>query len=253
MMKALSVTLTLAALSASVQAMPALLQRDSPAISVDGWLSTSTPAISVDGWLNYQTSVSSLEVTLTTGSETEIVEIFPDTTIIDGTSTMVHLATDTVILGTPLETETAAASSGPTKKQSGAIAGGVVGAVLVAAVLVLILVRFRNKRSSAHWRNRITDGRWNLDQKDESIYTANPMPIPDAIPTTAANFSPLAPLMVRDRHGASVSDAPVSPSSPRGHRRNASSLGSIGGSHNRTESFEMSTSPSSPSFPFHDK
>ncbi|KAJ3847232.1 hypothetical protein EV368DRAFT_87963 [Lentinula lateritia] len=92
------------------------------------------------------------------------------------TSDLFTLSTFGIGLPTPAATNSNAATS---SIDGGAIAGGVVAAVVVAVIAVALLLRYRNKRSSRHWRNRLKgvafgpsrnrSGWQNLDIKSDAV------------------------------------------------------------------------------------
>ncbi|KAE9411171.1 hypothetical protein BT96DRAFT_982946 [Gymnopus androsaceus JB14] len=176
-----------------------VLARQSNAVSVDGLsmapseapgLEQPTSAISVDGL-----SMAPLETP--GGPQPEE----PPAISVDGLS-MASLETPSLQQPTSagLATETASAAS--SDSHSGAIAGGVVAAFVVAVVAGVLLLRYRSKRSPNHWRNRVQRGagplgdRWHkLDIKSDIVSTANPVlddhKSPIASPVTAKFSTPL--------------------------------------------------------------
>ncbi|KAK0485713.1 hypothetical protein IW261DRAFT_743344 [Armillaria novae-zelandiae] len=137
-----------------------------------------------------------------------IVSVVPYTEIVSGSITELRSATVTlypVTYATPSpSTSTSTTATSSSTKRNGAIAGGVVGAVIVAAIAVVLFMRFRNKRSPRHWRNRGPVLPW-VDSDGGSgggDVKRPPSPIIATIPspTTAA------PNLVREKHRSSPSD-----------------------------------------------
>lgn len=104
---------------------------------------------------------------------------------------------------TPLESSGSVSepTSATSNNHSGAIAGGVVGGFVIAAVAGVLLVRYRNKRSPHHWRNRVQRGvggdRWhslNIESSTDSEHRIAPAfddhKSPIASPVTAKFSSP---------------------------------------------------------------
>lgn len=169
-------------------------------------------------------------------------------------------------------------SSSSPNRHRGAIAGGVVAAVVIASIAVMLIVRFRNKHSPRHWRNRALEGRLqNLERKSPSSFNhappsaayferpydgTNGTSLPAAADHPADPFvdnvmsptRPLARLILHDKHRPSASDPFVDPhTSPggasRGHHRGQSSFGLSdrkGSYHNQETFIEMDVNPSSP-------
>ncbi|KAJ3811050.1 hypothetical protein F5876DRAFT_76202 [Lentinula aff. lateritia] len=125
-----------------------ILGRQASAVSVDGSVAdllaetpgvqttTNSDAVSVDGPVTMLPPESP-------GLQPASVTV---------TSDLFTLSTFGIGLPTPAATNSNAATS---SIDGGAIAGGVVAAVVVAVIAVALLLRYRNKRSSRHWRNRL--------------------------------------------------------------------------------------------------
>ncbi|KIK67122.1 hypothetical protein GYMLUDRAFT_851601 [Collybiopsis luxurians FD-317 M1] len=123
--------------------------RQADAISVDGFtvLPPETPglqesstigAVSVDGLTTMSSEPPGLQSATITGAVS-----------VDG-------PVSTLPPESPgLQTQAATLSN---TSHGGAIAGGIVGAIVVAAIAAVLLLRYRNKRSPRHWRNRIRNG-----------------------------------------------------------------------------------------------
>ncbi|KAF7361947.1 hypothetical protein MVEN_00539700 [Mycena venus] len=135
------------------------------------------------------------------------------------------------------EPTSGALPSTSSKSNKGKIAGYVVGglAVVIAAIGALVFLRLRSRRSTTHWRNRVT-GTWQ-DQEGKAggpVYVGRPVDrpfdgyypdfkVPVASPTTSA------PVFIREPRLAQPFSVPQ-----RGHTRGSSS------SHIRNDSMEMS-------------
>ncbi|KAK0225833.1 hypothetical protein IW262DRAFT_714472 [Armillaria fumosa] len=135
-----------------------------------------------------------------------IVSVVPYTEIVSGSITELRSATVTlypVTYATPSpSTSTTATSS--SSKRNGAIAGGVIGAVIVAAIAAVLFMRFRNKRSPRHWRNRGPVLPWvNSDGGSGGGDVKRP---PSPIIATVPSPTTAAPILVREKHRSSPSD-----------------------------------------------
>ncbi|KAK0461349.1 uncharacterized protein EV420DRAFT_1640830 [Desarmillaria tabescens] len=167
---------------------------DSNDISVIGFTTTQVHPTSTTTVLSTKTEYT----VVTPLSSGAIVTVEPYTTIVSGSITQTKSATLTLYpITVPSASASIAASS--SSKRNGAIAGGVVGAVVVAAIAAIVFMRFRNKRSPRHWRNR---RQWlNLDGGGGDVKRP-PSPIIATVPspTTAA------PILVREKHRSLPSD-----------------------------------------------
>ncbi|KAH7875276.1 hypothetical protein F5879DRAFT_922752 [Lentinula edodes] len=132
-----------------------ILGRQASAVSVDGSV-TDLPAVTP----GVQTTTNSDAVSVdgpVTMLPPESPGLQPASATV--TSDLFTLNTFGIGLPTPAATNSSAATS---SLDGGAIAGGVVAAVVVAVIAVALLLRYRNKRSSRHWRNRIKGGAFGL-------------------------------------------------------------------------------------------
>ncbi|KAJ4498263.1 hypothetical protein C8R41DRAFT_818504 [Lentinula lateritia] len=149
-----------------------ILGRQASAVSVDGSvtdLPAETPGV--------QTTMNSGAVSVD-GPVTMLPPESPglQPASVTVTSNLFTLSTFGIGLPTPAGTNSSAATS---SIDGGAIAGGVVAAVVVAVIAVALLLRYRNKRSSRHWRDRIKGGAFgpshnrsgwqNLDMKSDAV------------------------------------------------------------------------------------
>ncbi|KAK0212924.1 hypothetical protein DFS33DRAFT_80665 [Desarmillaria ectypa] len=164
-----------------------------------------------------------------------IITVAPYTVVVSGSITQVKPAIVTLYPATYSSSSSTASSS---SKRTGAIAGGVVGAVVVAAIAAIVFMRFRNKRSPRHWRNR---EQWlNLDGSSGhggSDVKRPPSPIVATVPspTTAA------PILVREKHRSLPSD-PFSAGPSHG-----GSQASVGAAREQSATYiEMEAKPGSP-------
>ncbi|KAK0504852.1 hypothetical protein EDD18DRAFT_316353 [Armillaria luteobubalina] len=140
-----------------------------------------------------------------------IVSVVPYTEIVSGSITELVSATVTlypVTHATPsssTSTSTSTTATSSSSKRTGAIAGGVVGAVIVAAIAAVLFMRFRNKRSPRHWRNWGPVLPWvNLDGGSGGGRDVKRPPSP--IIATVPSPTTAAPILVREKHRSSPSD-----------------------------------------------
>ncbi|KAF8919937.1 hypothetical protein CPB85DRAFT_733515 [Mucidula mucida] len=207
--------LPLLLLAALAAASPMLQLRQDDDVSVVGW-----STIDLDDPVATVTSTFT-EYTVTTIHTAPYESVYPVTVIVSGSITEVREATITlyptsIVDSSSADEDAEAASSG---KRDGAIAGGVVGAVVVAAIAVILYMRFRNKRSPKHWRNRGDAGSWqNLDGKGagrqvfvgQALDTKRP-PSP-VIATVPSPTSAAPPVFIREKHRRTSSNPFEDPS-----------------------------------------
>ncbi|KAJ3984966.1 hypothetical protein F5890DRAFT_1224405 [Lentinula detonsa] len=149
----------------------------------DGIFVRQASAISIDGSVtDLPAETPGLQATTT--SEPEAVSVTGPVTMLPLESPGLQsgsLSSDVFTLSTPvlglpsIKAESSATSS---SNHGGAIAGGVVAAIIVAVIAAALLLRYRNKNSPRHWRNRIKGGaagplyhksRWqNLESKSNA-------------------------------------------------------------------------------------
>ncbi len=176
---------------------------DSSDISVIGFSVTQERPTSTTTVLSTKTEYT----VVTPLPDGAIVSVLPYTVIVSGSITQLESATITLYPATAHATAGSSTSSTATSsssKRNGAIAGGVVGAVVVAAIAAVLCMRFRNKRSPRHWRNRGLKPWLNSDGSGggDGDVKRPPSPIIATVPspTTAA------PILVREKHRSSPSD-----------------------------------------------
>ncbi|SJK97424.1 uncharacterized protein ARMOST_00676 [Armillaria ostoyae] len=178
---------------------------DSSDISVIGFSATQERPTSTTTVLSTKTEYT-VVTPLAAGA---IVSVVPYTEIVSGSITELKSATVTlypVIYTIPASSASTSVST-PTSsssKRNGAIAGGVVGAVVVAAIAAVLFMRFRNKRSPRHWRNRGPILPWvNSDGSGGGGDVKRP---PSPIIATVPSPTTAAPILVREKHRSSPSD-----------------------------------------------
>ncbi|PBK91393.1 hypothetical protein ARMGADRAFT_1013835 [Armillaria gallica] len=178
---------------------------DSSDISVIGFSVTQARPTSTTTVLSTKTEYT----VVTPLPDGAIVSVMPYIVIVSGSITQLESATITLLPAVAHATATASSSTSGTttsssSKRNGAIAGGVVGAVVVAAIAAVLCMRFRNKRSPRHWRNRGLKPWLNTDggSGGDGDVKRPPSPIIATVPspTTAT------PILVREKHRSSPSD-----------------------------------------------
>lgn len=146
----------LAALSV-VQAAPQVA-------SVIGWTSTTSipqPAPAISEWSTAGTANDAISVWPSHG----LASAFPFSAITSGAR--------------PSSAPATSAPTSSSKVPPGAIIGAVMGAVVVVVLAGLLLLRYRNKRSAEHWRNRNTTRWLDLEKKqakDAQAYDQKDLP-----------------------------------------------------------------------------
>ncbi|KAJ3803179.1 hypothetical protein GGU11DRAFT_762181 [Lentinula aff. detonsa] len=148
-----------------------------------GIFARQASAISIDGSVtDLPAETPGLQATTT--SEPEAVSVTGPVTMLPLESPGLQsgsLSSDVFTLSTPvlgLPSIKAESSTTSSSNHGGAIAGGVVAAIIVAVIAATLLLRYRNKSSPRHWRNRIKGGaagplyhksRWqNLESKSDA-------------------------------------------------------------------------------------
>lgn len=175
---------------------------DSSDISVIGFSVTQERPTSTTTVLSTKTEYT-VVTPLAAGA---IVSVVPYTVIVSGSITQLKSATVTLYPATAHATAGSSTSSTTTSsssKRNGAIAGGVVGAVVVAAIAAVLCMRFRNKRSPRHWRNRGLKPWLNSDGGSGDGDVKRP---PSPIIATVPSPTTAAPILVREKHRSSPSD-----------------------------------------------
>ncbi|KAK0241873.1 hypothetical protein EDD85DRAFT_820759 [Armillaria nabsnona] len=178
---------------------------DSSDISVIGFSVTQVRPTSTTTVLSTKTEYT-VVTPLPAGA---IVSVAPYTVIVSGSITQLKTSTVTLYPATADATAGSSSSSSSSSatssssKRNGAIAGGVVGAVVVAAIAAVLCMRFRNKRSPRHWRNRGLKPWLNSDGGGGDGDVKRP---PSPIIATVPSPTSATPILVREKHRSSPSD-----------------------------------------------